>query len=228
MLCIGLSWRGAHNAYDAYETALRRRAQAQDLAVEIRWLAGRDRPVATGVLPLLAGVVFTGGPDVAPERYGETDPKSVCQTDPERDAAEFALLEHFQANPLPTLAICRGAQIVNVFNGGTLVQDLGALNAVHEGSPDKHHPVHVASGTQMERIARSTVGTVNSSHHQAVGRLARPFRLSAAAPDGTVEAYEYADVQDRPFFLALQWHPERMQAGLALSDGVLDAFIRAL
>lgn len=229
MLCIGLSWRSGHPAYDAYETALQRRAQALGLPVEIRWLAGPDQPFGSSALESVDGVVFTGGPDVAPARYGESDPDGICEVDEERDAVEFALLAHFARRPRPTLGICRGAQILNVFHGGTLVHDLGPLNAVHKrsGPEDKRHEIQIQPGTRLAAGAGLS-GAVNSSHHQAVARLAAPFRLAASAPDGTVEAYEYAASDARPFFLAVQWHPERMEAVSPLSHGVLDAFIDSL
>lgn len=227
MLCIGLSWQGANPAYDAYETALRRRAAALGISVDISWLAGKERPPLTSLLPGLNGIVFTGGPDVAPARYGDSDPAGICECDETRDAIEFALLEHVARRPIPTLGICRGAQLLNVFHGGTLVHDLGEANATHRGSPDKRHALEIRAGSALEAIAGSNTGTVNSSHHQAVDRLAEPFRRSALAADGTIEAYEYADASPHPFFLAVQWHPERMEPGSPLSDGVLDAFLKA-
>lgn len=229
MLCIGLSCRTAHSAYDTYETALRRRAGVLGVPVEIRWLAGPDRQLPPGALDGLHGMVFTGGPDVVPARYGEDDPEGVCDTDAGRDAAEFALLDALAARPIPTLGICRGAQILNVFHGGTLIQDLGSLNATHarSGPDDKRHEILVQPGTKLAGIVYASTGMVNSSHHQAVKALARPFRLSATAPDGTIEAYERSEPSTHPFFLAVQWHPERMEPGSPLSDGVLDAFIKA-
>ena len=195
--------------------------------MEIFWLAGRDRPLRTDVLPRLDAVCFTGGADVAPERYGRPEAAAVCRVEAERDAIEFALLEHFARRPVPMLGICRGAQILNVFHGGTLIPDLGDKVAVHRAEPRQQHEVYIEPGTALARMCGVTAGVTNSSHHQAVDRVADGFRISARAADGTVEAYERAEPDSQPFFLAVQWHPEGMAPGLALADSVLDALLSA-
>lgn len=225
MLCIGLSFHGGDRDYDAYESAFLRRAQILGLPVEISWLAGRDRPLRTDVLPRLDAVCFTGGADVAPERYGRPDAAAVCRVDAERDGIEFALLEHFARRPVPMLGVCRGAQIINVFHGGTLIPDLGKKVAIHRAEPRREHEVHIESGTELARLSGISAGTTNSSHHQAVDRLADGFRVSARAADGTVEAFERSQPDSQPFFLAVQWHPESMAAGAPLSDSVLGGLL---
>jgi putative glutamine amidotransferase len=227
MLCIGLSFHNGDRDYDAYQSAFLRRADALGLPVEIFWLAGRERPLRSDVLGRLDAVCFTGGADVAPERYGRAEAAAVCRVDPERDAIEFALLEHFARRPLPMLGICRGAQILNVFHGGTLIPDLGETVAVHRAEPRREHEVQIEPGTELSRISGLAAGVTNSSHHQAVDRVADGFRISARAQDGTVEAFERAEQDSQPFFLAVQWHPEAMAAGLPLSDSVLDGLLVA-
>lgn len=223
---IGLSYR-ARDAYDIYARALVRRGHSNGVEVRPVWLAGPDRPLQREELAALAGVVLTGGADVEPQRYGFSDPRGLCSAEPARDAEEWALLEHLRDRPVPLLAICRGAQLLNVFYGGSLIPDLGELNAMHRGRKHQLHWVEVAPGTQLASIVGAGPGRANSSHHQAVERLAKPFVVNARATDGTIEGYERPVAIERSFTLAVQWHPEEMKPGLPLADGVLDALLRA-
>jgi len=215
-LRIGLSY-GDDERYGAYPAALRRIGERLGYDVEPVWL----HESAVGALD---GIVFTGGEDVDPSRYGREDARALCEVDAARDAFEWALRDaHAQ---LPTLAICRGAQLLNVYHGGTLDPHLAtAQDHVRRDGVDNEHAVTLASGSALEAMAAGDPRT-NSSHHQAVDRLAAPFRAIAHAPDGTLEAYAHADGELRPFFLATQWHPERM-AGRSLGDGPIAAFLTA-
>jgi len=216
-LRIGLS-HGDDEHYGNYPDALRRVGAQLGLAVETVWLHGADDGGR------LDGIVFTGGEDVDPARYGREDARDLCDVDVARDAFEWGLRD---ANAhLPTLAICRGSQLLNVYHGGTLIPHLAnaAAHVRHNGA-DGEHAVVPVSESSLEAIAAGDPRT-NSSHHQAVDRLAAPFRAIAHAPDGTLEAYEYADRDAHPFFLATQWHPERM-AARTLGDGPIAAFLTA-
>jgi gamma-glutamyl-gamma-aminobutyrate hydrolase PuuD len=226
ILRIGLSWHGGDADYDAYEQALQRRAEALGIPIAIVWLAGVDRPTRSEMLPELDGICFTGGEDVEPSRYGRADAAALCSTNPERDSVEWSLLEALERKPPPLLAICRGAQLINVFHGGTLIPDLGDLNTAHRAPPEKAHNVHVLQGTMLAAAVGSGRALTNSSHHQAVDVLATDFCVAARAGDGTIEAFERTD-GDAPFTLAVQWHPELMPSHLKLSEGPLDAFIQA-
>lgn len=217
-LRIGLS-HGDDEEYGNYPRALRRVGAALGYDVEPVWLDGAPPG-------RLDGIVFTGGPDVDPARYGREEDRHLCEIDAARDAAEFALLDDPEIAALPTLAICRGSQICNVAAGGTLIPHLASADAhVRHGDADNAHPVDVADDSLLAPFARVDP-VANSSHHQAVDAIAPAFRIVARAADGTVEAYERADPEGRPFFLALQWHPERMP-GKPLGDGPIGAFLRA-
>jgi putative glutamine amidotransferase len=164
---------------------------------------------AGSLLGRLDGLVFSGGPDVNPERYGAAaDPSTGAPRD-ERDAVEMVLLESLRAQAVPTLAICRGMQVLNVARGGTLLQHLP--DAVGHGG---HAPIPGAHGlhdvrSEPRSLLRSAVGweraPVPTAHHQAIDRLGEGLVPTAWAEDGTVEA-----VEDRtcPFLLGVQWHPE--------------------
>ncbi len=210
--------------YDAYESAFKRRAEALGIPVSIIWLAGKHNPTPAD-LPHLDGICFTGGEDVEPHRYGRSDASALCATNPERDAIELALLEQAERRALPLLAICRGAQLLNVFHGGTLIPDLDARNDAHRAPPEKEHEVEIVPGTVLGSLA-GLGGTTNSSHHQAVDNLAQAFRLSAMAGDGTIEAFETPTAWQR-FVVAVQWHPETMPAGAPLADPILDGLLQA-
>lgn len=226
---IGLSYHGGDDDYEEYPAALQRRARALGLSAETFWLAGAGRETRLGLLDAVDAVVLTGGADVEPHRYGFEDAGGVCTVDTERDAVEWLILERLAGRPLPMLAICRGAQILNVFRGGTLLPDLGHRNAVHRRNAGerREHGVEIAQASLLHQIVGATSALVNSSHHQAVDRLAPGFRASAVSEDGIVEAYERSATQAQPLLLAVQWHPEAMAAGEPMADAVLDALLSA-
>jgi len=177
-------------------------------------LAARVNPVlqeASDSLSLngFGGLVLTGGSDVDPGLYGETWQAETDPPDAERDALEAALLEEALAQDLPVLAICRGLQILNVSQGGTLTQHLHPPQRHQRTDGRRDQPVHQVSiepGTLLAQIAGTNTWQVNSRHHQAVKKLARNLRVSAVdAQDGTIEAIEHPG---KRFVLAVQWHPE--------------------
>jgi len=160
-------------------------------------------------LDALDGIVFSGGADVDPVHYG-ADPHPETDTpQARRDAGEMALLRAALERDLPTLAICRGFQLLNVARGGDLIQHLPEQigNDVHKQVPGEFavHPVEVKEGSVLEAIVGSTPGEVTSHHHQALGRVGDGLVESAWAADGTLEGVE--DPSSR-FLVGVQWHPE--------------------
>jgi putative glutamine amidotransferase len=133
----------------------------------------------------------------------------------------------------PVLAICRGLQLVNIALGGNLIQDLqenGFENHRKGPDGDKEHKIEVRAGTLLAQIAGVQQGFVNSAHHQGLDQIADELKVSAFSEDGVVEAIEYKDAK-KPFLLAVQWHPERMQipsSKLAFSQNIRSAFIDAM
>ena len=190
-----------------------------------------DRP-ASGEFD---GVVLGGGCDVDPARYGESPRADAgVEVDPGRDALDFGVLAAARRAGTPVLAICRGLQVVNVALGGTLVQDLPTQRPsplVHD-TPGKvktrrEHEVAVKPGTRLASIADGQRLEVNSRHHQAVGRLGEGLVLSAAAPDGLVEAAETGP--EEPWLVAVQWHPENLSPdGDRTSRRLFTEFARAV
>jgi putative glutamine amidotransferase len=184
--------------------------------------------------------MLTGGGDVAPGKYGELPHPTVEEPEPGRDDFELALVLLARTQGLPILAICRGAQVLNVACGGTLVQDIptqvpGALRHKLEVPPHQAfelaHEIWLDRDTVLSRLMRERLSDVdacevNSRHHQAVGRLAPGLIVSATAPDGVIEAIEDPAAG---FCLGVQWHPEnfwRTGEFRPLFEGLLEAAAR--
>jgi len=166
-------------------------------------------PAAAGrALDGLDALVLTGGADVEPSRYGAERDAATQPPRPDRDGWEAALAAEALARDLPLLAVCRGAQVLNVALGGTLDQHLPDLVG-HQG----HLPEPAVFGAVTVRLAPGTpvaaiLGTdvkVPCYHHQALRRLGRDVEAVGWADDGTIEA---AVVAGRRFAVAVQWHPE--------------------
>ena len=162
------------------------------------------------------GLLLTGGGDADPALFGQEN-RGSRGIDRARDAAELTLLDAFCGAEKPVLAICRGHQVVNVWLGGALVQDLGPeLVPFHQKKEgDQVHPVQAEKGSLLARLY-GPVFLVNSSHHQGLGRLGRGLRASAWAEDGVVEAVEHENLP----LICVQFHPERMTGALARPDTV--------
>lgn len=183
-----------------------------------------------GELPKIGGLMMTGGGDVDPSYYGaEVDAGQLKGVDERRDAFELDLVDRALEANIPILGICRGMQLVNVYLGGSIIADLvsaGYRNHASAGKDELSHDVLVTPGSLLSNITRSEQLVVNSSHHQAVGRLGNGLMLGAASPDEVTESAEWI-VKDRmPFLLLVQWHPERMKnvdhpAARTLAEGFL-------
>jgi putative glutamine amidotransferase len=164
------------------------------------------------------GFVLTGGIDIEPTLYGGEWEyyHAPDEFQNERDRFEEKIFRHAQSAKVPLLGICRGLQLVNVLQGGKLIQDLGHANEIHRKSAeDKHHGVRVETNTLLHEIVGTESGHVNSAHHQAVDiqELGQNLRVNAFAmtEDAAVEGIEFSDKQGRGFMLCVQWHPERMK-----------------
>lgn len=169
---------------------------------------------AESLLARVDGLVLTGGDDVDARLYGQAPHPKTEPADPERDRSEIALVHAARRAGLPTLAICRGLQVLNVALGGTLLQDIASLRPralVHARSDARAARVHDVSlppGTRLAGLCGAARIAVNSLHHQALDRIADGLRLSAQADDGIVEAAEWAD--DGWWMIGVQWHPEEL------------------
>ncbi|MEO0603387.1 MAG: gamma-glutamyl-gamma-aminobutyrate hydrolase family protein, partial [Myxococcota bacterium] len=160
------------------------------------------------------GLVLQGGADLAPGSYGEDGIEDGrWPGDPRRDAYELDVLRRAAHRKLPIYGICRGAQLLNVWRGGTLYQDLvtqtstEVVHQEHEAYDAVHHPVECVEGGLLASLYGATTLTVNSVHHQGVKTLGAGLAVEARAPDGLVEAFVAEDLDDQ-YVLGVQWHPE--------------------
>ncbi|SEL58379.1 gamma-glutamyl-gamma-aminobutyrate hydrolase family protein [Parapedobacter koreensis] len=163
------------------------------------------------------GVVFTGGEDVHPSRYGKPEFLEYCvpaDFDERRDEFELELMHQVQAKQLPVLGICRGLQLANVYFGGTLIPDIptwGKFNhAKLPGGGERDHAIRVDPHSLLFAITGHKDGWVNSLHHQSADRIGEGLAAAALSDDGIVEALERKETGMDPFLLLVQWHPERM------------------
>lgn len=168
----------------------------------------------------LDAFVLPGSPaDVDPARYGEVRHVKTVTLDADRDRTDSALLENALAAHKPVLAICYGCQILNVHQGGTLVQDIAAEKsgaqahgktdlAASAAKGDLEHDATLVPESHLEKLAGSARIRINSSHHQAIEKPGYKLRVTARATDGIAEAVELESTED--WVVGVQWHPERM------------------
>jgi putative glutamine amidotransferase len=162
------------------------------------------------------GIIFSGGEDLHPERYGR--PEFVVQYGlteiiPARDQFEYEVLDK-TLQKKPVLGICRGLQLINVYLGGDLVPDIPDLHrsAAHGkiDGKDQSHFLRVEPGTLLHRICVQELGVVNSAHHQSAGLPAPSLKISAFSEPSIIEAMEWKEPGNKSWLLMVQWHPERM------------------
>ena len=183
------------------------------------------------LLDRLDGIVFSGGGDITLAYFDGVPHERVYGEDNERDEMEFGFLEQVKEREKPLLGICRGLQVINVAHGGTLythINDQLAGSLKHDYFPDypwdlHAHPVQIDEGSALAEIVGEPLIEVNSLHHQGVETLGNGLHATAHAPDGIIEAIE---IDDYPFGIAVQWHPEWMP-GDAAAEAIIGALVHA-
>lgn len=169
-----------------------------------------DSVTAAALVGSVDGVIFSGGPDVDPSYYGEEFWNETVRVDTLRDISDILLAKAALASGKPVMGICRGEQLLNVVLGGSLFQDIPSqVDTLVTHAGGAFHRIGVEKGSVLYQLFGEDSLTVNSFHHQSVKDPAPGVRVTACAPDGTVEAYEYGDR-----VIAFQFHPE----GLARTD----------
>ena len=202
---------------------------------------GKSRELIAECVRRSDGVLLTGGDDIEPELYRDTLPPKLRRTveitpdDGERDFRELILIDEVFRQRKPLLAICRGHQLLNIALGGTLIVDIPSQlpKAIEHRRMDKRsevvHEVRLTPQSLISKITRKKILGVNSTHHQAVGRIAEPLQATAICKDGVVEGMELKPEAARllPFLLAMQFHPERLASRYPEHRAVFGAFTQA-
>lgn len=185
------------------------------------------------------GVLLSGGDDISPEVHRPDAPEAVRRLsgtpDIPRDVFELLVLQQLFSQPRPLLAVCRGHQLINVALGGTLYLDLATErpSEVRHNACDRKdesvHPVALDPRSILAKASRRRSLQVNSTHHQGIDRLAPELRPVAVAPDGLVEATELAEGAEGflPWFVSVQFHPERLAGKQPEQRRLLKAFVEA-
>jgi putative glutamine amidotransferase len=232
---VGIPWRTSEEEAQRnfpkianYQEAVRK-AGGEPVLVSLN-----DRQEQGRVIPTMDAFVLPGSPaDVKPEEYGAVNDGLSAPADSPREEADRAILAHAFAEKKPVLAICYGCQLLNVYLGGTLIQDvraeLGTTTA--HGKKDvpastKEDPVHRATFAAGSRLAELAAGSteINSSHHQAIRQPGKNLQVTAHSSDGVVEGVEWTG--DSNWVIGVQWHPERM-FGDAFSERLFRDFVAA-
>ncbi len=176
---------------------------------------------AGAYLDRLDGICLSGGPDLDPSAYGAPERHAeLGPTEPSLDAFELALLDGALERGMPILAICRGAQALNVACGGTLHQHVPGHRQT-ELATQPTQDVEIAARSRLASIMGTRAVRVNSFHHQAIDRVGRGLRVVARAADGTVEGVEGAG-----FVIGVQWHAETLTPHLRLFEALVAASSR--
>jgi putative glutamine amidotransferase len=200
------SWHvGCFAVPEPYVQAVRRAGMTPVILPET------DLEAVASMLDMFDAVLLLGGGDVDPARYGADAQAEVYGVDPHRDELEIALVHEAARRDLPTLAVCRGIQVVNVARGGTLHQHVPDLPGVLDHRPDASlgstpvmHDVAVDPGSRVAEATGRTLLRCASHHHQAVDRLGDGLHVVGRSDDGVIEAVE----GDDGWLVAVQWHPE--------------------
>ncbi len=168
------------------------------------------------------GLIITGGGDISPSHYGEQPIDKLESVSIERDITELNLLKRAEEEKIKTLAICRGHQLLNIYKGGSLYQDIsdaGYKNIdhakPHENAQKHIHNVKIDKNTKLGNTLMVDNLEVNSIHHQAINKLGENLIISATSADGIIEGIETTEEWDA---IGVQWHPEYLSEDKASID----------
>jgi len=225
-LSIILSKRNSSNSYQDFIERL-------DTTLQWRWVDAYSLTSSEleHELQITSGVIMTGGVDIHPGKYGSDADTIKCGTiDTYRDKIELQLLEFIDSTKLPCLGVCRGLQIMNVYAGGTLHPHLpDTLSEIHRGEAGSTlHSIDIIKSLGLFTIPKGKIANVVSNHHQGISRLGEELEVWAVSEDGLAEGIRRIDTVNYPFYLGVQWHPERSEHGLLLSDPIGISFMEAI
>jgi putative glutamine amidotransferase len=224
---VGIPWRTREEERQLKADKL------NDYFEAVRRAGGDPEPISLGLSPPelesqaanFDAFLLPGSPaDVDPVRYRRERHPLTRTIDEDRDRTDLALLDHALAHHKPVLAVCYGCQVLNVHQGGTLVQDIAAQQpgsaghgktdvAANASAKDLEHEAALSPGSQLQGLAGALRVHINSSHHQSIERPGRDLRVTARATDGIIEGVELE--QANQWVIGVQWHPERMADSFA-------------
>lgn len=210
------------------ERTIRTALAARGCRVEFVDIAGHPLPDVADLLEAVSGLVLLGGADVDPALYGlPADHPNVHGVDRIADEFEIAALLRARELGIPVLCICRGAQVLNVAHGGTLIPDIEAW-AIHHGPTREtifvSEEIFLTADSRLADVVGRRRLVVQNGHHQAVAAVGAGLLVAARAADGIVEAIESAP-EEPSWALGVQWHPEHPRADPDVFAALLDAFV---
>ncbi|ACN83588.1 gamma-glutamyl-gamma-aminobutyrate hydrolase family protein [Brachyspira hyodysenteriae] len=187
-----------------------------------------DEEIIKKMVENVDGIIMTGGVDVHPFRFDEEPIEKIGTISAERDEFDFTLMKYAVEMNKPIFGICRGIQVINVYFGGSLIQDIPSqrnTNILHSQTAEYHtatHKIQIVKDSIIYDMLDET-SEVNSFHHQAIDKVAKDFKVTATAKDGIIEAIEYK--KKGSFIIGVQWHPELMSSRIVKMQNIFDMFI---
>ena len=242
---IGIPWRTKDEEDIALSTGEGGKTQDYKQAVENAGGEGvllslHQSEERERIISSLDAFVLPGSPaDVDPETYNNVDEAKCAKPDKAREETDRAILSHAFKRKKPVLAICYGCQLLNVYQGGTLIRDIWstieaplrhrkkdplASNPENTPAGDPLHGAALEPGSRLAELVGATLAKINSSHHQAIEKPGKSLRVTAHAPDGVIEAVEWTG--DSNWVVGVQWHPERMR-GDRFAEKLFEDFVAA-
>jgi putative glutamine amidotransferase len=239
LLRIGIPWRTMQEQQQEERKKLNYYCEAIQAAGAVPVDVRLDQPSAQlqSQLSELDGFVLPGSPaDVNPARYGSNKHPKTNDLDANRDQTDWTILHHAFKTGKPVLAICFGCQLLNVYQNGTLIQDIRAekTQSIPHGDTDLppgvargdlEHWVEFSPDSLLARLNEANSGSINSSHHQAIDKPGDGLQVTARASDGIIEGVEWTDSSN--WIVGVQWHPERMPSD-PLSQRLFREFVAAV
>lgn len=187
-----------------------------------------DESIIETYVEKIDALILSGGHDVYPINYKEEPLQKLGEVYPDRDYFDFKLLEYAIKKDIPILGICRGFQIINVYNGGSLYQDLSYRSENTFKHNQGHssdlvtHTITIKKDTKLFSLIEKEKILVNSFHHQVLNKIGDGLEVSAKAEDGVVEAIEHKNYK---FMLGVQWHPEMLHKKEKLMNNIFKELI---
>src|SRR3989338_3116596 len=187
---------------------------------------------------LIDGLLISGGGfDIDPKYYGEEPHPKLGKIQPDRTDFEIKLLKLAVEKKMPVLGICGGHQLINVYFGGSLYQDIPSqysekINHKQSTPSDNpYHSINIYSSSRLSKIAETGSTVVNSTHHQSIKKIGKGLKISSVAEDGVIEAIEFACSERSKsngddFIVGVQWHPERIYLKDVCSKNIFTEFIK--